>query len=129
MPDIVIKITTADGFSKILVFDAKYSSENKSFTEYLPQLTMKYVHGLHRKDSGAMISSSLTILCPSDSGLVRSFHSQNYAYDGNTPATPSLQVVGLTPSEEIEDKLLQVVCKLLELSGVVLSQNIQLDTP
>lgn len=124
VPDIVIKITTNNGSSRLLVFDAKYSNENKSFTEYLPQLTMKYVHGLHGKSSGAMATSSLTILCPSKSGLVRSFHCQEYAYDGATPAEPSLQVIGLTPSEETEDKLQQVIKRILELNRVSLMASI-----
>lgn len=117
-PDIVIKVTRVDGASFLLVMDAKYSNEVLSFVDYLPKLTMKYLHGLHFKGRGVMAAKSLTIIYPNESGSVKSFHNQDYAFDGVTPAEPSLQIVGVAPSEEVDDRLPYLLETMLSSNGV-----------
>ena len=94
-PDIVIELINSMGESNLLIMDAKYTYAKKAFIEYLPKLTMKYVHGIQRKDNPDSTASSLTILYPSESPDFKSFHHDNYSIYGNHPVSPSLQIFGL----------------------------------
>ena len=118
-PDIVIELIKPNGMKRLMIMDAKYTYAVKAFSTYLPELTMKYVHGIHSVNTGDSVIDSLTIIYPDDSGNIHRFHHDDYAFDGSTPAKPALQTVSLVPALENSDELSYMVGKLLTLSGVV----------
>ncbi|REG82607.1 DUF2357 domain-containing protein [Marinomonas pollencensis] len=118
-PDVVIQIKRPNGNIKLIVMDAKYSSPDRSFRDYLPALTMKYLHGIHRLGQREPLIDSLIILHPDDSGKYRSFHQGDFEIFGSTPATPSLLCCGIILGENRQSDILkELVEKTLELVGV-----------
>ncbi|QBX42228.1 DUF2357 domain-containing protein [Pseudomonas fluorescens] len=101
-PDILLAITSSDGETRQLIIDAKYTNSKKAFTHYLPELTMKYLHGLHEKETGLNPSIGLMIVNPSEQCTTRHFHHQRYSIYGATPVTPALLVSSITPGETEE---------------------------
>lgn len=97
-PDIVLEITPLDGRSEIIIIDAKYTDNNKAFLKYLPELTMKYVHGIHHNNSGKNPSRALIVVNPSESPSTRHFHHADYSIYGKTPACPALLVSSIDVS-------------------------------
>lgn len=96
-PDMIICISTPTGEQRQLILDAKYTTSKKAFTHYLPELTMKYLHGIHEKDTGKSLSSGLMIVNPSESCETRHFHHEKYSIYGTRPTTPALLVSSLAP--------------------------------
>jgi len=114
-PDIVIEIKTSNVTYKLLILDAKYTSEKLAVEKYLPECTMKYVHGIHLKGNGATVVDALTILFPSQLGSIYSFHSFEHDVFSSNPVTPSLQCVGLDFSDlEHKDSLFEVLRATLQ---------------
>lgn len=95
-PDIVIEIKNNNNQRILQVLDAKYTTDKLAFKHYLPECTMKYVHGIHSKGTGKTVVNSMTILFPSDKGNLYCFHSDEHDVLSVNPITPSLQCVGLT---------------------------------
>ncbi|TNZ29962.1 hypothetical protein CGK50_24845, partial [Vibrio parahaemolyticus] len=50
-PDIVIEVRNENKPSKLIVLDAKYTYPTLAFSKYLPECTMKYVHGIHNRSN------------------------------------------------------------------------------
>lgn len=99
--------------------DAKYSYADKSFRDYLPALTMKYVHGIHRMDQLEPLVGSLIILYPDDQGSYRDFHEGAFGVLGTQPVTPSLLCCGLILGENRQSDFLDIlVRRTLEIQGV-----------
>ncbi|WP_061796138.1 DUF2357 domain-containing protein [Serratia ficaria] len=96
-PDMVVCISTPTGEQRQLILDAKYTTSKKAFTHYLPELTMKYLHGIHEKNTGRSLSSGLMIVNPSESCETRHFHHARYSIYGASPVTPALLVSSLAP--------------------------------
>lgn len=120
-PDITIEISMPNGIAKMLVMDAKYTSVSKAFIDYLPELTMKYVHGIHRGSDGNAIVGSLTILHPEENGLFRSYHREPYGVFDEYPVSPSLQCLGVKVGKDREtDKLQELLRQSLKQMGVLL---------
>ena len=118
-PDIVIRITKHDGSTKLILFDAKYTHPRKAFIDYLPELTMKYVHGIHKPNQSEPLVSSLSILCPDDRAEFRSFHFGEFGIFGTSPVSPSLQSCGVILGKKRKtDKLDKLVTRSLEVEGV-----------
>lgn len=121
-PDFVFQIKNPEGDIKLLVLDAKYTSKKKAFLDYLPDLTMKYVHGIHKINQGVSVVSSLSILYPGVEIGERdwtSYHHHEMSILGSCPIEPSLQSIGVELGEDRgEDNLIKLVYKLLDLSGV-----------
>lgn len=126
-PDIVIQLKRPDDSSntQLLVMDAKYTKQNAAFVYYLPELTIKYVHGIHRPGQEVPTVTSLSILYPdnlNDAAFV-SFHHGEMGLFGDYPVEPNLQTIGLILGERREeDMLAKLVTKLLEINGVRRSQ-------
>ncbi|EKO3791133.1 hypothetical protein HAR83_000490 [Vibrio metschnikovii] len=112
-PDIVIEIKKPDNQRILQVLDAKYTSDRLAVKRYLPECTMKYVHGIHLKGSGKTVVSSMTILFPSEQGNLHCFHSDEHNVLSNNPITPSLQCVGLELDKSEHNDNLQVVIKAI----------------
>lgn len=118
-PDIVIEICSVNELPRLIVLDAKYTSAAKSLTHYLPECTMKYVHGLSYWQSNSSAVDSMTILYPDEFGRVDSFHSDEYSLNGPKPVLPALQCLGVRLGEDRDDDAMSVTLKqLLKLSGI-----------
>lgn len=127
-PDISLEIKGPDGISGVILLDAKYTYRDKAFSHYLPELTMKYVHGIHRVDQGAPTVKSLTILHPDTEASFRSFHHESYGVFGAYPVTPNLQSVGLVVGKQTDkDDLEQLLRRILILEGVMIENKPQIE--
>lgn len=124
-PDYVLQIKSPEGDVKLLILDAKYTSREKAFLNYLPDLTMKYIHGIHKLNQINSIVNSLSILYPGDgTGELNwtSYHHYEMSILGKNPVEPSLQSIGVELGEDRKkDNLNKLVIKLLEANGVVIT--------
>lgn len=96
-PDIVIEVRKENEPSKLIVLDAKYTYPSLAFSKYLPECTMKYVHGIHNKTNNGNLVCSMTIVHPigdADKSF-KSFHAFEYSIEGTMPVSPSLQTLGI----------------------------------
>lgn len=101
-PDFVIKITNNKGDLSMYILDAKYTDNDRAFIHYIPELTMKYIHGVHHI-SGESIVKGLVIINPSDKPGMRSFHNSKYDIFSDQPIYPIIANVGITPGFEFSD--------------------------
>lgn len=129
VPDFSLEFSIeGDSFSakKVLaIFDAKYSSFEKTFKETLPLLVMRYVHGISYSTGGDNPVISLFLLNPQDKNVnsIRSFHTEGYDIYGDNFALPALGVVEVDPESEFSlsnliNRISQIAeMKLLDLSS------------
>jgi hypothetical protein len=96
-PDLILSILGLDAQQYHLIIDAKYTSSKKAFSHYLPELTMKYLHGLHEKESGRSLSMALMIVNPAETCSSRHFHHHRYSIYGASPVSPALLVSSIAP--------------------------------
>ncbi|MGC3932227.1 hypothetical protein [Pseudomonas atacamensis] len=126
-PDLVIRIENAERESKSIILDAKYTRNEKAFLDYLPDLTMKYIHGIHHKNTGLNNSVALMIINPTSDlkERTRHFHSDSYSIFGAHPVTPALLVSSLdfNNAENDESEFTRCIIKLLELTLNKLKTN------
>ncbi|VVN34821.1 hypothetical protein PS619_05031 [Pseudomonas fluorescens] len=96
-PDLVVQVEAPGRQTLSIIIDAKYTGNEKAFLDYLPTLTMKYVHGIHDKISGHQQTVALIIINPTSDieERTRHFHSENYSIHGSAPAIPALLVSSL----------------------------------
>lgn len=107
--------------------DAKYTYPSLAFEKYLPECTMKYVHGIHNNHNCLNPVQSLTIIHPDSLTKFESFHSQDYSLKGKYPIAPSLQTLGVAlEGNEIEDELLNILELLLVQAGVEIKKQHEL---
>jgi hypothetical protein len=97
-PDIILQIISKGGSNNYIIIDAKYTDSSRAFLNYLPELTMKYVHGIHRQNSGINPTIALMIVNPSEQPATRHFHQYDYSIYGKYPATPALLVSSIDVS-------------------------------
>lgn len=119
-PDMVIQIRNPENISKSIIIDAKYTRNEKAFLDYLPELTMKYIHGIHNKETGENNSVALMIVNPTSDleERTRHFHSDMYSIFGSRPVTPALLVSSLdfNTAENDNSEFSNCIFKLLELT-------------
>lgn len=128
-PDIVLEIRKENAPSQLIVLDAKYTYPTLAFTKYLPECTMKYVHGIHNKANNGTLVSSMTIIHPlgDDNCSLQSYHALDYSIEGSKPVTPSLQALGLDLAHSTgSDSLTEVLKLLLKQAGVAVPETQQL---
>lgn len=114
-PDIAIEIKFINGVKKLIILDAKYTSAKLAMEKYLPECTMKYVHGIHSKNTGVTVVDAMGILFPNPKSIFYSFHSYEYSIFSKTPVNPSLQCLGLNLSDtDQDDVLLDTLKSILE---------------
>lgn len=108
-PDYVIDISTTDVGNDnrsigMIVLDAKYSTPDIVFRTYLPELVMKYVHGVSRKVGGESPVKGLVLLHPPSMQRepfgTRSFHLDDYSLEGTRTVFPVLATSELYPDEQ-----------------------------
>ncbi len=127
-PDVVVEVRKESESSQLIVLDAKYTYPNLAFSRYLPECTMKYVHGIHNRANNNSLVCSMTILHPigdADESL-KSFHSLEYSIEGDLPVSPSLQALGLQLDvSQDTDCLTETLKLLLRQAGASIPENIQ----
>ncbi|EOG7644537.1 hypothetical protein ACLINL_002819 [Vibrio cholerae] len=127
-PDVVIEVRIENEFSQLIVLDAKYTYPDMAFSKYLPECTMKYVHGIHNRANNGSLVCSMTILHPigdTDESL-NSFHAFDYSIEGGMPVVPSLQALGIKLAiTHDSDHLTQTLKLLLKQAGVSIPESIQ----
>lgn len=127
-PDIIIIVTGPNGDQRHMIIDAKYTTDKKAFTYYLPELTMKYLHGLHERNSGRSFSMGLMIVNPSEECQTRHFHHHRYSIYGTSPISPALFVSSITPgpTEDFDSDFKKNLCQVLYLmrSGLQETRNV-----
>ncbi|MCJ8168433.1 DUF2357 domain-containing protein [Atopomonas sediminilitoris] len=116
-PDILIEVISNTNKSDFIIIDAKYTDSNRAFLTYLPELTMKYIHGIHTQDSGAVPSRALLIVNPSEIPATRHFHHHDYSIYGKTPANPALLVssIDVSCSHEPDSNLRRDLAQIIKI--------------
>lgn len=114
-PDFVIRISAGNESEKYIILDAKYTSSDKSFLHYLPELTLKYIHGLSLVSKNKMPITGLIILNPDEKPQIKHFHNNAFDVFSDNPKFPLLQCSSISPGEEFtsnvdfENSLLKIV--------------------
>lgn len=116
-PDIVIEIESRNNKFDYIIIDAKYTDSNRAFLSYLPELTMKYMHGIHYQGKGNIPSRALVIVNPSETPLTRHFHHYDYSIYGSSPAHPALLVssIDVSCSHEPESNLRRDIAQIIKI--------------
>ncbi|RYM53854.1 DUF2357 domain-containing protein [Serratia proteamaculans] len=102
-PDFVITMEKDDTIIKSFVMDAKYTTSEKAFIHYLPELTLKYLHGIHSVNKRASPVAGLLIINPDITPHAKHFHSKNFDLFSEHPVSPYITCVGINPGEEFKD--------------------------
>lgn len=89
-PDILLTHIGSLEKMSCFIIDAKYTTNNKVFSHYLPELTLKYLHGIHHIDSGKNHSMGLMLVNPCEEESIRHFHHDDYNIFSNDPIIPAL---------------------------------------
>ncbi|MNG93903.1 hypothetical protein D3C72_753950 [compost metagenome] len=104
-PDYVIALTKNDTILKCFILDAKYTKTKKAFIEYIPDLVLKYLHGLHSPSFSKNVISGLMIVNPSDSAQTMHFHNSTYDIFSETPISPAIILSSISPGNEFTDNV------------------------
>lgn len=117
-PDYLIEIARKGQPSRYLIIDAKYTTRFRAFHDKLPELAMKYLHGIHQQGTGLSLTSALMIVNPDDRGETWHFHTPEYSIYGPTPAMPALLVtsVDVAKAHEAESNIGRDLRRLLEFN-------------
>ncbi|WP_342754303.1 DUF2357 domain-containing protein [Pantoea sp. MBD-2R] len=123
-PDYVIN-AKKNGVDYFYVLDAKYTTSNRAFTYYLPELTLKYLHGLHLANEPKNNIIGLTIINPANLPLTRHYHSENYNIFSNKPVEPVINVASIQPGQEYQGnyEFERIVATITELLAKKLSAD------
>jgi len=99
-PDFVIQVSDDQHNEKFIIMDAKYTFSDKAFVHYLPDLTLKYVHGLHSISNTQNQVTGLMIINPDEVAQFRDFHNSSFDIFSETPAMPYLLCASIAPGDE-----------------------------
>lgn len=117
-PDIIIRLKNLNS-EKYVIIDAKYTNSFLSWNTYLPQLAMKYIHGITNKN-GNNSTLALIILNPDEKGFTRHYLDEEYSIYGNNTVYPSLfnSILDINKSNELENNYVkdikQVISKFID---------------
>ncbi|CAM3278510.1 hypothetical protein XNC1_3351 [Xenorhabdus nematophila ATCC 19061] len=123
-PDFVITAEN-DELNYHYIFDAKYTSPTNGFIRYLPELTMKYFHGLHDIKSKSKNILGLTIITPNSSTIIKHYHTDSFNIFSDTPSEPSLNVSSINPGQEFKENI--IFEKMIFLILEKISLKVKLD--
>ncbi|KHA72762.1 hypothetical protein NZ35_13640 [Pseudomonas chlororaphis] len=117
-PDIVIKITSQDESAKYIIIDAKYTDSSRAYLNYLPELTMKYVHGIHKQGASINPTVALIIVNPSEEPSTRHFHQYDYSIYGKHSVVPALLVssIDVSAAHEPESNFRKDLARVMEIN-------------
>jgi hypothetical protein len=105
IPDFTLTVCLKSQGTKFLVlFDAKYTTHKLAFQKYLPECTMKYVHGIGRSGGGCSPVSLFYILYAGTPNVHSNKSELHYAEDrynlySSKTHTPCLGAVELSPRD------------------------------
>ena len=113
-PDIRIRLKK-DHFENIIIIDAKYTNDYLSWKTYLPDLAMKYIHGIHHRD-GCNNTLALIVLNPSDKAYTRHYLDHDYSIYGSKTIYPSLfnSMIDINKSQDNENNYLLDLNQLIK---------------
>lgn len=94
-PDIVLEVKRAGQLLGLFVMDAKYTTREQAFRHYLPECTMKYVHGIAHKQIGGLVKSMI-IVYPDQKDRWLDFHAPPFGIHDSQPQLPALGAQGLS---------------------------------
>jgi hypothetical protein len=95
-PDIVIEIENTEGNDKnLIIMDAKYTAMKSAFKKYLPDCTMKYIHGISYAENG-ISPKAMVILCPNSSDSFADYHLPPYGLYEDKSVFPILGAQGIS---------------------------------
>lgn len=112
-PDIIIRLKNLNS-EKYIIIDAKYTNSFLSWNTYLPQLAMKYIHGITNK-SGDNSTLALIVLNPDEKGFTRHYLDEEYSIYGNNTVYPSLfnSILDINKSNELENNYVKDIKQVL----------------
>ena len=103
-PDITLEVQRNGRLIGLLVLDAKFTTRELAFNQYLPECTMKYVHGITRADQvpfkGGLVKAMIILYAHSYDELL-DFHTAPFDAYGDQAQIPVLgaQSLSLETSE------------------------------
>lgn len=102
-PDIVIRLKKPN-HENFVIIDAKYTNNFLSWDTYLPDLAMKYIHGIHNK-SGVNSTLALIVLNPDEKSFTRHYLDHDYTIYGDKTVYPSLfnSILDIHQSNDIKN--------------------------
>lgn len=114
-PDYVLKAEN-NGTISHYVLDAKYTTPKRAFTHYLPELTLKYIHGLHMRN-GESSFLGLTIVAPDETSQINHYHGDDFNVLSSRPVIPALNVALISPGDEFssDDPFEKVLKRIVHL--------------
>lgn len=114
-PDFVIKVKKS-GLVFHYILDAKYTTPKRAFSHYLPELTLKYIHGLHSRNGDSTLLG-LTLIAPHEEPQVNHYHGDDFNLLSSKPVIPALNIALVRPGSEFTDNDLfeKVVDRVVEL--------------
>ncbi|USE34539.1 hypothetical protein [Endozoicomonas sp. SCSIO W0465] len=103
-PDITLEVRRNGQLIGLLVLDAKFTTREQAFSQYLPECTMKYVHGITDADSVSVnggLVKAMIILYPHSHDELLDFHAAPFDAYGDQRQIPVLgaQSLSLETSE------------------------------
>lgn len=112
-PDIVIRLKKQDT-EDFIIIDAKYTNNFLSWNTYLPELVMKYIHGINNK-SGSNSTLALIVLSPDEKSFTRHYLEHDYTIYGDNTVYPSLfnSILDINNSNDIENNYAKDINQIL----------------
>jgi len=120
-PDFTIEVRSDGELLGLLVMDAKYTTMDLAFKHYLPECTMKYIHGIARADARTNdrnIVKAMVILYADGFDEFMDFHAAPYDAYGENTQLPILGAQALslkTPNQAGGRSLEMLLDRLLSL--------------
>ncbi|WP_368266073.1 DUF2357 domain-containing protein [Dickeya chrysanthemi] len=102
-PDFVIKVKS-DNYIYHYILDAKYTTPKKAFSYYLPELTLKYIHGLHLRNGDSSLLG-LTLISPYEQPQVNHYHGEGFNILSSKPVLPALNIALVSPGCEFRENV------------------------
>ncbi len=128
LPDFLLSVTHLNDEKKrrhYIVMDAKFTDPHLAFTRDLPELTMKYLHGIHDGTQHGDLDhhpiKGVAVIHPDESSTLTHFHGQPYtSFGGAYTISPYLITIGHPLDEEVYQRtdhpyLMQVLARSIKL--------------
>ena len=102
-PDIIVRLKNLNS-EQYIIIDAKYTNSFLSWRTYLPELAMKYIHGIHNK-TGSNSTLALIVLNPDEKGFTRHYLDHDFTIYGDNTVYPSLfnSILDVMQSNEMQN--------------------------
>ncbi|WP_194150479.1 DUF2357 domain-containing protein [Ewingella americana] len=116
-PDFVINLTHENKLIHSYILDAKYTYDDKVFSHYIPELTLKYLHGLHPIGGDNKVIIGLMIINPSNAHITRHFHNNVFNIFSDNPVYPSIISSSVKPGDEesVNSEFERVIKRIIAL--------------